>query len=97
MAKLTRKEKVAVSEANDTLTALVDRLEQAINGDAERQDAISAELARPGRKTATVSLQDAPEIERFREELTDGLIRVDTANRLLNLVNTVVSHILAGR
>ncbi len=36
----------------------------------------------------------APEVEAFREALMDGLIRADTANRLLRLVNDVLLRIV---
>jgi hypothetical protein len=61
---------------------------------AKRGDAIDAELARPTRTTATVSLKDSPEVEAFRNELIGGLIRVDTANQLLRLLNTAISRFL---
>ncbi|NLX23617.1 MAG: hypothetical protein GXY55_18345 [Phycisphaerae bacterium] len=57
-------------------------------------DAIDRVLAAPGRTTAVRSLADAPEIEAFRQELLDGLIRADTINRLLRLINDVVIPLL---
>ncbi len=57
-------------------------------------DAIDRELARPKRLTAVVSLRDSIEVETFRNELIDGLIRVDTANQLLRLVNQVMVQLL---
>jgi hypothetical protein len=57
-------------------------------------DAIEEELARPARTTEIVSLRDSPEVEAFRNELIDGLIRVDTANQLLRLLNTIISRML---
>lgn len=56
-------------------------------------DAISAELTRPARTTAVISLRDSPVVEAFRNELIDGLIRVDTANQLLKLVNEVIGRV----
>lgn len=58
-------------------------------------DAIDAELAAPARVTGVVSLREAPEIQAFRQELIDGLIRTDTVNQLLHLANTVISRLLA--
>jgi len=58
------------------------------------RDAIDTELARPARTTAVVSLKDAAEVEAFRNELIDGLIRVDTANQLLRLANEVITRLL---
>ncbi len=57
-------------------------------------DAIAAELARPARVTAVRSLREAPEIEAFRRELVDGLIRADTANQLLKLIGEVVTRLI---
>ncbi len=57
-------------------------------------DAIAVELARPARTTAVVSLREAPEIEAFRNELVDGLVRADTVNRLLRLLDEVVIRLL---
>lgn len=57
-------------------------------------DAIDRELIRQPRTTTAVSLKDAPEVEAFRNELMDGLIRVDTANQLLRLANAVISRLL---
>ena len=61
---------------------------------AAGRDAIDAALAAAGRETQVRSLREAPEIEAFRRELIDGLIRVDTANQLLRLVNEVVTRVL---
>ena len=57
-------------------------------------DAIDAVLASADRVTAVRSLRESAAVEAFRSELTDGLIRVDTANRLLRLVNDLVVRLL---
>ncbi|HSW46337.1 MAG TPA: hypothetical protein VLM89_12280 [Phycisphaerae bacterium] len=57
-------------------------------------DAIAAELESAARVSSARSLRDAPEIEAFRRELVEGLIRADTANRLLRLLNEVVTRLL---
>jgi hypothetical protein len=59
-----------------------------------RGDAIDAVLNSPARQTAVRSLREAPEVEAFRNELVDGLIRADTANQLLRLVATLVERLL---
>ena len=73
------------------LDGLLDNLEKAAR---EREnasgDAIDRELAAPARTTAVRSLRDSPEVAAFRQALVDGLIRVDTVNRLLQLVNEVI-------
>lgn len=57
-------------------------------------DAIDQVLADAPRVSGVVSLREAPEVARFRDELTDGLIRVDTANQLLRLINEVVVRLV---
>ena len=81
------------------LTDELDRLMDVLEGEIERQpgsgDAIDLILASPQRATQVRSLRHDPVVEAFRRELTDGLIRVDTAGRLLNLVSTVVTALMA--
>lgn len=57
-----------------------------------RADAIDAELSRAPRSTRVASLREAPEAQAFRDELVNGLIRVDTANRLLRWVNELMAR-----
>jgi len=57
-------------------------------------DAIDRELAAPVRTTNVLSLADSPEVNAFRSELIDGLIRVDTVNQFLKLVNQVITQFL---
>ena len=73
----------------DKLHALFARLEEVIPK-ARRKDAIDAILASEPRTTAVRSLRDHEVVQQFRRELSDGLIRVDTANKLLGLIHTVV-------
>lgn len=65
-------------------------------GDAagEPGDAIDALRSGQPRRTEVGSLRRSPEVEAFREALTDGLIRADTVNRLLRLVNEVLLRVL---
>lgn len=65
-----------------------------IQTQSPRADAIAAVLAEAPRTTAVVSLREAPAITEFRQALTDGLIRVDTANRLLRLINEIVVRLV---
>ena len=60
----------------------------------EAGDAIEAVLASPARATAVRSLRDSPEIEAFRQALVDGLIRADTVNKLLGLINEIVGQLI---
>ena len=78
-----------MAKERDSLLALLDRLEENIPN-PKRRDAIDAILAGEPRTTAVRSLRDHEVVQRFRQELSDGLIRVDTANKLLGLIHTVV-------
>lgn len=91
--------RMTMSDLTQELNRLLGRLESA----AERRiaaargpggDAIDRTLDAPARETAVTSLRDSPEVEAFRSELVDGLIRADTANRLLRLVATIVEAML---
>jgi hypothetical protein len=59
-----------------------------------RGDAIDMVLSLAARQTAVTSLHDAPEVAAFRDELVDGMIRADTANQLLRLVNEVITRLM---
>jgi len=78
------------------LDDLLDTLELKSNRrrDEGRGDAISSVLNGQPRTTAVVSLRDAPAVDAFRQALVDGLIRVDTANRLLRLVNEIIVRLV---
>ena len=84
-----------MQDLNQLLTTLDDSQAKAKStASVGAGDAISRELAREARKTEVQSLRDAPEIEAFRNELIDGLIREDTANQLLKLINEVVTRLM---
>ncbi len=78
-----------MSNNADQLHALLARLEESLPK-AKRKDAIETILAGEPRTTAVRSLRDHEVVQQFRRELSDGLIRVDTANKLLGLIHTVV-------
>ncbi|MCP4591413.1 MAG: hypothetical protein GY842_11760 [bacterium] len=81
---------VPTAELDRLLAALDERLER----EPSAKDAIDLILASSPRRTEVRSLRHDPTVEAFRQELIDGLIRVDTANRLLGLVNTVITAVL---
>jgi len=86
-------------EATEILDELLSTLDSAaggpsVEGRADTGDAINAELAGTGRSTRVLSLRESPEARAFREALLDGLIRADTANKLLRLVNDLILRIL---
>jgi hypothetical protein len=53
-------------------------------------DAIDRVLAEPARQTRVESLRDSEIVQRFRDDLIDGLIRVDTANQLFRLISQII-------
>lgn len=55
-----------------------------------RPDAIDDVLDAAPRTAATTSLREHEVVRKFRQEVTDGLIRLDTANQLLGLVRSVL-------
>ncbi|UCG33869.1 MAG: hypothetical protein JSU68_04375, partial [Phycisphaerales bacterium] len=70
-----------MSEPETDLSALLAELERLTVGDPNRNaDAIDDTLQSPRRVTQTQSVRRHGAIEDFRRELTDGLIRADTAN-----------------
>ncbi len=81
-----------MSETQDkALAALAVRLEQLFGPAAGAPgDAIDAALARPPRQTAVASLRKSPEFVQLRQDLADGLIRVDVAERILNLIDKLM-------
>ncbi len=83
-----------MSNLTDELDRLLNTLDRKDQQSPGSGDAIDLILASPPRKTEVRSLRHDPVVEAFRRELTDGLIRVDTVNQLLNLVNTVITTFL---
>ena len=69
--------------------ALLDRLEKIIPK-SRRLDAIDAMLTGEPRTTGVRSLRDHGVVRQFRRELAEGLIRVDTANKLLTLIRALL-------
>ena len=84
------------SDATAILDDLLTTLEAASSQRREARgvDAIDLVLNGPARRTGVRSLRDAPEVAAFRDALTDSLIRVDTVNRLLQLINTLVTRVV---
>lgn len=77
-----------MSEINVELDRLLDQLEPSppVPAPARPADAIDRVRRSPVRTTAARSLRDDEVIRRFREEVTSGLIRVDTVRQLLGLI-----------
>ncbi len=78
--------------ALDELMKVLERLERPA-APALRGDEIDRVLAGPPRRTDVTPLRDSPVMERFRTELADGLVRLDTLNQFLRLVATVLDRL----
>lgn len=83
-----------MADVTEALDRLIGVMDQAVaSGSAEPpRDAIDEALERPPRQTQVVSLADSPVIARFRAELSDGLIRIDTLNQVLRLIALVIER-----
>ncbi len=87
----------ASSVLEDLLATLESKASEAPAGgqDAVRiGDAISRELEAVPRVSAVRSVRDSQEMQAFRQALLDGLVRTDTVNRALRLVNEVLTRLL---
>ena len=73
------------------LDRLLSRLQEVVHRRERHGDAIDRILDGQPRRTEVRSLTDDASIKAFRREQIDGFIRVDTANRLLGLIEEVVS------
>ena len=83
-----------MSEPQNDLNSLLAELERLTVGASGRAgDAIDDILKSPRRRTQTLSVRRRAAIENFRRELTDGLIRADTANQLLRLITAVLARL----
>lgn len=80
----------------DSLDRLIELLAQRGQAVGAGGDAIDEVLGSAPRTTEVRSLRDHPDVVQFRQDLIDGFIRVDTANRLLRLLSTVVTAMMAG-
>lgn len=82
-----------MSDTAENLDRILERLEASLEP-RRRRDVIDEILAGAPRKTGALSLRDHAVVQEFRRELSSGLIRVDTANRLLGLIRTAVEAAL---
>ncbi len=76
------------SQNENELDMLLDRMEAMLS--QPPGDAIDATLRSAPRTTRTASIREHEIIREFRQEMTDGLIRLDTANQFLGLVRSVL-------
>ena len=82
-----------MDDASAALDSLLGRLETGVER-SQRKDAIDEILSTSPRKTSGRSLRDHDVVRRFRRELSDGLIRADTASRLISLIQRAVEAAL---
>jgi len=85
---------VTGSDATKVLEELMTTLEAAEQKSGGKGDAIDAVLSGTPRTTQVTSARDTPEMEAFRQELSDGLVRVDTVNQVLRLLNEWITRLL---
>ena len=78
-----------MKEVLNELDALLDRLGD-VPADQPPGDAIDEILSDAPRKTAVTPLRDHETVKRFRQEVTDGLIRLDTARQLIGLIRLAI-------
>ncbi len=92
----------------EALDELIDQLDKRVASDASPVetlapeessvgDAIDRVLASSPRRSSVRSLREDDAVVNFRRELVDGLIRVDTAGQVLQLLSQVVGAVLTGR
>ncbi|MFQ5462662.1 MAG: hypothetical protein ACE5E5_08555 [Phycisphaerae bacterium] len=79
-----------MTEASEILDDMIDALETRARKVADG-DAIDRVLSGPVRRSTASSLRDHEAVRAFRRELSDGMIRVDTVNRLLGLVGKLIA------
>ncbi len=76
-----------------TFDQLINILDESMNTSTPSTptpDAITRINAAPPRTTLVRSLRDDPTIQRFRNDLVNGLIRLDTANNLFTLLTKLL-------
>lgn len=73
-----------MSDIQSELHQLLETLEPAVT--PADGDAIDRALDRPPRTTRARPLRDDEVVHRFRREVSDGLLRVDTVRQLLALI-----------
>jgi hypothetical protein len=81
-----------MSDVSKTFDRLIEQLESLTTDTNRPPDAIDRILSSAPRRTEVRSLRDDPAVKRFREDLTNGLIRVDTAGAVLRLVSDAIGR-----
>jgi len=79
--------------ATKELDALIERLERIVAQAGQAGDAIDRINQSAERSSRVVSLRDSEVIQRFRDDLINGLIRMDTANQLFGLIRSVLDQL----
>ncbi len=83
-----------MQELDKTINILFAQLDNKLETDGKR-DAIDEILLASPRETAVASLANHEAVKQFRQEATDGFVRVDTARRLLTLIQVAVEVAIA--
>lgn len=93
----------------DELDALIDQLDQAqedqppgmwslgntsATAPSTGGDALDRIRNTPARQSRTRRLRDTDLVRQFREDLTNGLVRVDRLNQVLELLSSVIKRVL---
>lgn len=78
-------------QSTQPLDQLIETLESLVNRADPPADAIDRILADAPRTTAVRALRDTPVVARFREDLTNGFIRIDAANALFRIITDVLT------
>lgn len=83
-----------MNKATNTFDELINMLDESINPttspSTQSPDAIDRINAAKRRTTNVISLRDDPDIQQFRDDLKNGLIRLDAANNLFALITRLL-------
>ena len=83
-----------MTPASQEWDRLIDMLSSRLAAAGRPLDAIAADLAAPARTTDVRRLNEHPVMQAFRSELSDGLIRADTARQAIGLLARMVEHLM---
>ncbi len=79
-----------MSETTQPLDQLIESIQSLVDAPSRPPDAIDRILESAPRTTRVRALHDAPVVARFREDLTNGFIRLDTAKALFRVITDLI-------
>ncbi len=79
-------------KATEAFERLIGALESLDTESRLPDDAIDRILAEAPRRTDAKSLRDDPVVARFREDLSNGLVRVETAQALFQMIGDLIKR-----